>query len=70
MEIPEYMKKQKDTEGNEYPLEVKWQNLGTSFDIHSVKKKYGKNQMPYFTGNYTTQYKTVVNFAGIVYDKK
>lgn len=63
MSTPESLKKTRDTNGKEHPLEVKWQNLGCSFDISSVKKKYGKNQMPYYTGNYTTQYKTVISFT-------
>lgn len=63
MSTPESLKKTRDTNGKEHPLEVKWQNLGSSFDVSSVKKKYGKNQMPYYTGQYTTQYKTVISFT-------
>lgn len=63
MDTPEQLKTIRDTNGNEYALEVKWQNLGCTFDVNSVKKKYGKNQMPYYTGRYTTQYKTVISFT-------
>ena len=63
MDTPEQLKTVRDTNGKEYTLEVKWQNLGCNFDVNSVKKKYGKNQMPYYTGHYTTQYKTVISFT-------